>query len=145
MRFNLRTFLIVITLLCIIGAGVRFLAVSKENYRQRIQSDRVRMALAQFSTQLHYYVTAHAPKEWATLDDAVAEIYGSGNLDDQSDFLFGKPPQIANGIDPWGSKIVLVKGSKENRWILRSFGPNGRDDGGEGDDIDVELWIRFGS
>lgn len=87
----------------------------------------------------------HGPRKWATLDDAAAEIYGSGNLDDQSDFLFGKPPQIANGIDPWGSKIVLIKGSKENRWILRSFGPNGRDDSGEGDDIDHELLLRLGS
>ncbi|TWT38784.1 hypothetical protein [Blastopirellula retiformator] len=40
--------------------------------------------------------------------------------------------------DGWGRELILEKRS-ESTWMLRSRGPNGVDDQGEGDDLEVDL------
>jgi hypothetical protein len=41
-------------------------------------------------------------------------------------------------LDPWGNVYVLQYVEQDKRIIVRSWGPNGRDDKGEGDDIVTE-------
>ena len=66
-----------------------------------------------------------------------------GNVDWDGPYMEFKEDDLKDGelIDPWGSTYVYVSvngGSPEHRarsFDLYSFGPNGVDDGGAGDDI----------
>lgn len=57
-----------------------------------------------------------------------------------SDVLWASDLQQGTVRDTWGNAILLqAEDSKENTLELISFGPNGRDDGGAGDDIVVAV------
>jgi len=48
-------------------------------------------------------------------------------------------------LDPWGNRYILKYLPKEKRVEIRSYGPDGKDDGGVGDDIKAEAeleWFR---
>lgn len=53
------------------------------------------------------------------------------------------PYPISLGTDIWGSKIVLIRQEVQTRVILRSFGPNQRDDEGHEDDIEEIVFWNF--
>lgn len=50
---------------------------------------------------------------------------------------FGQMSLVGGVVaDPWGHPIIYRRGTAPGeRWILRSVGPDGRDDNGAGDDI----------
>lgn len=76
---------------------------------------------------MQIYVHNNGRVDWPSLDAMQADIKVDG--------FYAIPPRFQQGFDVWGSKIVLIKDEQARRWILRSFGPNRRDDNGEGDDI----------
>lgn len=46
-------------------------------------------------------------------------------------------------LDPWGNPYILKYFSKEKRIQIHSYGPNGTDDGGVGDDIKAEHGLEW--
>jgi hypothetical protein len=46
---------------------------------------------------------------------------------------------LGNWVDEWGTPIQLIRQSETNV-VLRSLGPNKRDDGGKYDDIEVAVY-----
>ncbi|MEW4565078.1 hypothetical protein AB1K70_21315 [Bremerella sp. JC770] len=82
-------------------------------------------------SQLGQAMSVHAANvgrvDWPSLDAMQADVKAGGH--------YSIPPKFQHGFDVWGSKIVLIKDVEAKRWILRSYGPNRRDDNGEGDDI----------
>jgi len=55
-------------------------------------------------------------------------------------FAFEAERLLRSGRDGWGRSLILEKKS-ESTWMLRSRGPNGVDDQGEVDDIEVDLHL----
>lgn len=118
--------------LLLFAAAASCLASAYAVHRNDTQRNRLCWQCFQIGLAVHVF---HAIKGRIPTQDEGLDV-----LTDRNPYL--AESQLAPGdlVDPWGSKVGydVVDLEKENGFTLRSFGPNGIDDGGRKDDIFLE-------
>ncbi|MCH2101926.1 MAG: type II secretion system protein GspG, partial [Planctomycetes bacterium] len=105
----------------LIGEPPSTSAASPEIGRARALID---LANLQTGAIIYQLLTEEYPK---SLDDLLGEVDGQPLLD---------TPGAAVPNDPWGSPYIYRQ--MANGFMIYSVGPNGQDEGGQGDDVSVE-------
>ena len=139
--FTLVELLVVIAIL---GILVSLVTAGAQSARRRAAVTKVKTTIAALETALAGYagdMGEYPPTENAQMVAALQE--DPGNIDWQGPYMEFREDELVDGelIDSWGNPYVYVSvngGSPEHRersFDLYSFGPNGTDDAGTGDDI----------
>ena len=139
--FTLVELLIVIA---IIGILVSLVTAGAQSARRRGAVTKAKSTISALETAIAMYngdLGEYPKSDNANLVQALSEDPGSTAW--QGPYMEFKQDELSNGelMDPWGKPYVYTSingGSPEHRqhsFDLYSLGPNGKDDGGTGDDI----------
>ena len=139
--FTLVELLVVIA---IIGILMGLVTAGAQTARRRAAITKAKTTIGSLETAIAMYqgdMGSYPPTENANLVRAVSE--DTDNADWQGPYMEFKQDELENGalLDPWGTPYLYVSvngGSPKHRtrsFDLYSFGPNGKDDEGGGDDI----------
>jgi len=103
-----------------------------------------RMHLSNWCHEIKLHVLRHNLHEWNNLAAVLCDFHiaSSDQRLPERDRERYRELVSYGSEDLWGSEIMILPGAKSPNFILRSYGPNGRDDGGGGDDIEVEINFR---
>lgn len=120
------------SVICIIGT-----AISVRNTREQDKYDKTWRELASFSSAFreHGFGIDYPP---TSLESAVEALRNDPRL---REWMRVNCAGMQTGRDYWGNKLVYQVDHGAAKVILRSIGPNGRDELGEGDDIEVECLL----
>ena len=139
--FTLVELLVVIAIL---GILISLVTAGAQAARRRAAVTKAKTTIAAIETAVAMYagdLGQYPPTGNDTLITALQE--DPGDLDWQGPYMEFKQEELKGGelVDPWGHPYVYVSvngGSPQHRersFDLYSFGPNGADDDGTGDDI----------
>lgn len=95
--------------------------------------DQTKLALRQMKYNSEVYRDADDRVTGESLPELVATLEALGGS-----FSEDSAKLLNAGLDGWGRDLILEKRSATT-WMLRSRGPNGVDEQGEGDDMEVDL------
>jgi len=133
--------LVVIAILTIL---ISLVTAGAQAARRRGSVAKAKSTIAALETAMAMYsgdLGTYPPSDNKDLVNALSE--DPGDPDWQGPYMEFKQDELINGelIDPWGKPYVYVSingGSPKHRsrsYDLHSYGPNGKDDDGTGDDI----------
>jgi len=136
MTFNLKCLIALISVLCMLFAWAAKRNAEYKDAEQGMLYSEMKSFMRSTRVQMQRYSLRHPPTEWQTYDEAMAEVKFAGMAFHGARVFHNGYSPYESGLDPWGSKIVLLRGTRKNEWIIRSLGPNRVDEGGLGDDIE---------
>jgi len=94
--------------------------------------------LDRFSNILRRYAIKHETLPGPGLDDAIQSMMMDADFKVR---LLESCDMIVKGIDPWKHHFIYEPNPKDREVVVRSCGPNGKDDGGLRDDIEVKIYL----
>lgn len=97
-----------------------------------------------FCSMLNLWAITYGDSPGATLTDALSAMSRDEEFGQSFAERFRECPLILEGKDAWGIPFIYRPGrlrSGSNGVVFRSCGRNGRDDNGQGDDIQVVVGI----
>lgn len=102
------------------------------------RQDRTLSQLTRFAICLEAWTLAHGTSPGPTLTDAIRAIPESP---EDTRYLGSIVPMVFSGTDAWGRPFVYEVDAEKHYICIRSLGPNGKDDHGADDDIQV--WAHW--
>ncbi len=146
MRERVRGFTLVelLVVIAIIGILVSLVTAGAQTARRRGAITKAKATIGSLETAITMYqgdMGAYPPTENANLVRALSEE--TDNTDWQGPYMEFKQEELQNGevLDSWGKPYIYISvngGSPKHRtrsFDLYSFGPNGKDEEGGGDDL----------
>lgn len=135
MQFHGKPLLLTVAALLVVGCLVR---LGQNRSRLSMPLSQVQeFELMSFSQSMDLFIEKNGFADWIRMDEVLEDLEREG--------LFKPSKPLEAGLDRWGMPIVLLRDEVNRKWILRSFGPNRRDEWGDGDDIQIETrghWRR---
>jgi len=133
-----------LVVIAILGILISLVTAGAQAARRRAAVTKAKTTIAALETAIAGYsgdMSEYPPTGNAAMVSAVQD--DPGNIDWQGPYMEFKQDELKDGelIDPWGHPYVYVSvngGSPQHRersFDLYSFGPNGADDQGTGDDV----------
>lgn len=144
MRFNLRVMFGAMLVLGLMFAAV-LIVLSVVFHAQVYPLEQQQlMHLHNWRGEIKLYILRHNLKEWDSLAAVLRDFHiaSSDQRLPESERERYRELVSYGSKDLWGSEIMILPGAKSPDLIIRSYGPNRRDDGGGGDDIEVEVNFR---
>lgn len=139
-KYRLRHMLIVVCFACVVFAYIAHRKRQYSAFKTHVLIYDTRESLSCIGEKMRWYALNNPPRKWHDFHEIKGDITPMPDDCICPEFLsFGKSSPIQSEKDPWGSEIVISKGHQHNEWTLKSLGPNRRDDGGCGDDIEVHV------
>lgn len=125
----------IIAILLIVIASLAWSYIVRPSFETTKHQEIERQFLS-FSTVMYLYGEEHGelpPGPLATTVESLAEWDKSG--------FAARCPTIYRDRDPWGNSFTYIIDDDRKSSILRSVGPNGVDDNGGSDDIEVAIHV----
>jgi hypothetical protein len=123
----------VVSIVLLVGA-IRHFLEERRRHAFAIHTQMTQLALGDLQGYLTWYLVHHGRLPGPTLRDAIDAIHQDGWKSHES--IDG--PFIVRGVDGWGRPFVYEMHDPQHA-MIRSVGPNGVDENGEGDDIQREV------
>ena len=127
-RRRIAAFVVIVVI--ILGAyALRGIHRSRRDSRVRFMQSQ----LSSFTVALRMYACLSEEFPGRTYGDAVAAMLKEPVIAEALRGMCSEP--ILNGRDVWGHTLVYSVSDDGQSALIRSYGPNGRDDAGKADDI----------
>jgi hypothetical protein len=131
-----RVGLLVVAIVCIVVAVPVFLGGENPSPSPR---QSLSLNMAQLTTLLQERAVITSLPPLASLKDAVNDLKSDVAL---SDGLARLNPVFLDGIDPWDRPLIYRYDPPTDVVTIKSLGPNGIDENGGGDDVQISVKVR---
>ena len=132
-KFIFYAFLISICICIFFGIICHFIRINTSSMIMRQKVDTLNI-MRYLSTAIYIMWIDNPNKKTPKEMDKIIDWMNKNSFDEIFE-SFASIRLVENKlIDPWNNKIILIVKSP-NEYMFMSFGPNGEDDAGQGDDI----------